>query len=119
MNLAVSILQVLLGAWNIIGGIYMSTHYLELINNWAYSTFPSFFWVILGIIQIILSLTLIVSLTKGNVRKLAPVSAIMLAIIALFGVISYVAYSGFPGMLWGLIPAVLLLFVAYWRGTRQ
>lgn len=119
MNLVISLLQLLLGVWNIIGGIYMSTHYLELINDWAYSSFPSFFWIILGVVQIILSLILIVSMAKGSLRKMAPISAIILAIIALFGITSYLSYSGFPGMLWGLIPAVLLLWVAYWRGTRQ
>ncbi len=118
MNILVTLLQILLGLWNITGGIYMSTHHQELINEWAAGTFPAAFWVALGVIQIVLSVGLILSVGKGKLRKLATLSAIGLAIIALFGIPSYSAYAGFPGLLWGVIPAVLLLFVAYWRGGR-
>lgn len=117
MNIVVSILQVLLGIWNIVGGVYMSTHYEELINTWASSSLPSFFWIILGIIQIVLSAMLLLSVVS-RLRKLAPISAIGLTVIALFGLTVYISYSGFPGMLWGIIPAVLSAFVAYWRGAK-
>lgn len=118
MNILVGVLQVLLGLWNITGGIYMAMNYQDLISAWASSTLPSFFWIGLGVVQIILSVGLILSVTK-KFRKFAWVSAIGLALIALFGIPSYAAYAGFPGMLWGIIPAVLLVFVAYWRRTRQ
>jgi hypothetical protein len=117
MNIIVWILQVLLGLWHITGSIYMTTHYQDLISAWAADFFPSYFWIVLGAIQVLLSLGLIFSLVK-KFRKLAPVSAIGLAIISLLGIPYYTAYSGFPGMLWGIIPAILLVFVAYWRGTK-
>lgn len=119
MNIAISILQIILGIWNIIGGIYMTTHYPELINQWATGFYPSFFWIILGVIQILFSLVLIVSVGKGKWKKMAPVSAIGLAIIALLGITFYISYAGFPGMLWAIIPALLLVFVAYWKGGRS
>lgn len=119
MNIVVIVLQILLGLWNITGGIYMSTHYQDLITGWASVSFPSFFWVVLGIVQIVFSLGLIISVGKGKLSKIAPVSAIGLAIISLLGVIFYVSYAGFPGMLWGIIPAILLACIAYWRGTQK
>ena len=118
MNIIVCILQVLLALWNVAGGIYMSMHYPDLINQWASVTIPSFFWISFGVIQILFSLGLILSLIK-KFRKLATVSAVGLAIIALLGIPFYATYTGFPGMLWGIIPAVLLVFVAYWRGARK
>lgn len=117
MNILVRVLQVLLGAWNIIGGIYMAMHYEELISEWAGGFFPSYFWTILAVVQILLSLGLILSVAKG--KKLASISAVGLAIIALLGIPYYSAYQGFPGMLWGIIPAVLLVFVAFSRGSKQ
>lgn len=118
MNIIITIFQVLLGLWNIIGGIYMSTHAQELITPWASSFFPSFFWIILGIIQILFSIALLISLGNGKLRKLAPISAICLAIISLLGLAFYLSYDGFPGMLWGIVPAILLAVIAYWRGQR-
>ena len=115
MNIIIVILQILLGLWNVIGGSYMSTHYPELINTWAYSFFPSYFWIIFGVIQVLFSIALIVSVGKGKLSNLAPISAIALAIIDCLGIAFYVSYAGFPGILWGIIPAVLLVVVAYWR----
>jgi len=118
MNILVIILQILLGLWNIIGGFYMSTHYQDLINPWASSSLPSFFWIIFGVIQIVFSLALIVSVIK-KFKKIAPAAAIGLGIIDLLGLAFYASYAGFPGMLWGVIPAVLLAFVAYWKGSKK
>ncbi len=118
MNIIITILQILLGLWNIIGGIYMSTHAQELINPWASSFFPSFFWIILGIMQILFSIALLISIGNGRLRKLAPISAIGLAVISLIGLTFYLSYAGFPGMLWGIVPAILLALIAYWRGSR-
>jgi len=119
MNIVVTVLQVLLGLWNIIGGVYMSTHYEELINEWASGFFPSFFWIVFGVIQILFSLALILSVKKGKLSKMGLPAAIGLAVIDLVGIAFYMSYAGFPGMLWGLIPALLLGFVAYWRGLKK
>ncbi len=119
MNIIVIILQILLGLWNIVGGIYMTTHYQDLISAWASGFFPSFFWIIFGVIQILFSLALILSVGKGKLRKMSPIAAIGLGIIDLLGIAFYAAYAGFPGILWGIIPALLLAFVAYWRRSKQ
>lgn len=109
-----SILQALLGLWNIVGGFYMSTHYEALITQGAMDALPSFFWIVLGVVQIVLGLCLLLSLGK-QFKKCAYPSAAGLAIIALLGIGFYISYSGFPGMLWGILPALLLAFVAYKR----
>jgi len=117
MNILITVLQVLLGLWNITGGVYMTTHHQDLINPWAAASFPSFFWIIFGALQILLSLGLIASLAK-KCRKMAPASAIGLAIINLLGIAFYITYTG-TGLLWAIVPALLLVFVAYWRGSKQ
>ncbi|MEK9159333.1 MAG: DoxX family protein [Patescibacteria group bacterium] len=117
MKILLSLLQVLLGLWHIIGGAYMTTHYQELITESASTTLPSYFWIILGVVQILLSLGLIAALAK-KCKKWAPVSAIGLAIIDLAGIFFYITYTG-SGLLWAIIPAVLLAFIAYWRGSKR
>lgn len=118
MNTLVKILQVLLGLWNITGGFYMTTHSQDLISPWAADFFPSYFWVLFGAIQILFSLGLIISVGKGPLRKLAPVSAIALAIIDLLGIAFYSTYTG-SGLLWAIAPAILLAFIAYWKGAKR
>jgi fumarate reductase subunit C len=73
---------------------------------------PAVFWLTLGIIQIVLALTLIISVW-GRFSKLTSPVAIALAVIALSGSFLYSAYAGFPGILWALIPAALFAFIVY------
>ncbi len=63
----------------------------------------------------ILALGLVSSVIKGISKKVVATSAILLALISLVGIVLYAKYAGFPGVLWGIIPALLLLFVAYER----
>lgn len=115
MKILITILQVILALWNIIGGVYVMNNHADLASPWAASALPAVFWIVLGVAQIILSIGLLVSLGNSARRRFATPSAIALAIISLMGLVLYSAYTGFPGMLWALIPAGLLVLVAYKR----
>lgn len=119
MKILVLSLQVLLSLWSILGGYYMINNYADLANEWALTTLPSIFWLILGITQILLALGLLISLGNGNTRKCTSPLAFGLAMVLLSGSFLYSAYVGFPGILWAVIPASLLLFVAYSRNVKK
>ncbi len=115
MKIFVWILQILLALWEIVGGLYMAANHQLLASIWAAQFFPSYFWILLGAVQVILALGLVSSVIKGISKKVVATSAILLALISLVGIVLYAKYAGFPGVLWGIIPALLLLFVAYER----
>lgn len=115
MNIFISILQVLLALWTITGSVYMMGHYEYLASSWALETLPAVFWTGLGIIQLVLAVGLLVSVREGAMRKYATPSAIGLTLTSLLGLCIYSAYTGFLGMLWAIIPAVLFALVAYKR----
>ena len=119
MNIFLWILQILLALWNIIGGTYMSMNYQNLATSSALGVFPGYFWIGLGILQVIFSLCLVSSFIKGVSKKIVPISALCLAVLSLAGIGLYAMYSGFPGMLWGVVPALLLVFVAYERAKKS
>lgn len=114
MKIFVSLLKVLLGLWIIMGAVYMMGHFGELGSAWALSAFPAVFWTGLGIVQIVLAIALIGSVL-GRFRTMAQPAASALMVISLAGSFLYVAYAGFPGILWALIPAGLFGFIAYKR----
>lgn len=93
----------------------MMGHYQSLANTRSLDILPKVFWILLGVIQIILATCLLISIKKGKAHRLAVPSAIGLAITSLLGIFIYTAYTGFPGILWALIPAALFAFVAYKR----
>lgn len=113
MKIFVSILKVVLSLWSITGAVYMVGRYSDLASPWALDTLPVMFWLVLGIIQIVLALALIGSLLNGRLRSVSSMVAIALAVITLAGAVLYSAYAGFPGILWALVPAVLYFFIAY------
>ena len=69
----------------------------------------------IGILQVIFALGLVLPGMVGMFPKLIPISAIYLSVNALLGCALFAKYAGFPGMLWGVVPAILLAFVAYGR----
>lgn len=115
MKLFVRILQIALALWSMLGGGYLMSNYASVASFWAYNTFPSAFWVGLAIVEILLGVGLLISSGNGALRKYTTPTAVGLAIIALSGSVLFAAYSGFPGILWALIPTALFLFVAYSR----
>jgi uncharacterized membrane protein len=107
MNILLWILQVLLALWNLIGGIYTISNYEQLKGAWA-NNLPQPVWVAIGVLQVLFALGLLWP-------KVTPVAAIYLVINALLGCAIFAKYGGFPGMLWGVVPAILAAFVAYGR----
>jgi uncharacterized membrane protein len=107
MNILLWVLQVLLALWNLIGGVYTFAHYEQLKGGLG-ADLPGSAWMVIAALQVLSALGLVWP-------KLAPVAAIYLAVNALMGCAIFAQYAGFPGMLWGVIPALLALFVAYGR----
>ena len=116
MKKVIALLQVLLGLWSVMGAVYVMGHYAELGSSWALSTLPVLFWTGLGLVQIVLSVMLVVSVRpRGRLHRLATPAAFGLALVSLSGSVLYSAYVGFPGILWAIIPAALFSFIAYTR----
>lgn len=85
---------------------------MDLMSDRAAGFYAPIFWTILAIVQIILSLVLVLWVLK-SFGKRTSFSAIGLALISLRGLALYSAYAWFPGMLWGIVPAVLLIAIVY------
>ncbi len=113
MSILLWVLRVMLALWNVIGGIYVVGNYGKVATAWALNALPKPIWTTLGVLQILLALALI--LPGAKMRKPVAIAAACLAILSLLGIALYTQYAGFPGMLWGLIPALLAAFVAYSR----
>jgi len=97
----------MLGLWNLIGGLYTFAHYDQLKGGWG-TVLPASAWALISLLQILFALGLVLP-------KFTPVAAMYLAVNALFGCALFTQYAGFPGMLWGVVPALLAAFVAYGR----
>ena len=107
MNFLLWILQILLALWNLIGGAYTFSHYENLQSAWA-SHLPKTVWSAICLLQVLSAIGLLLP-------KVTPFAATYLALNALAGCALFAQYAGFPGMLWGVAPALLLAFVAYGR----
>ena len=86
-----------------------------LANAWALNALPKPAWMALGVLQALFALGLVLPGVVRALSKLIPISAAGLAVISLLGIALYVAYTGFPGILWAVVPAILAAFVAYGR----
>lgn len=111
MNILLWVLQIILAFWNLIGGVYTVSNYENLRGAWA-NGLPGAVWVTIGVLQVLFALGLV--LTRV-LPKLTPISAAYLAVNALLGCVLFTQYAGFPGSLWGIIPAILAVFVVYGR----
>ena len=72
------------------------------------SGLPGPAWVALGALQVLFAVGLVVP-------KLSRYAAIYLAANSLLGCALFTQYTEFPGMLWGVVPALMTSFVAYGR----
>lgn len=107
------VFRIVLAFYFITGALYMITNYSELAAPWALTSLPSGTWTILGILQIIFAVILVLpSKIRIHFRQ-TSLAAYALAIISLLGSFLYIAYAGFPGILWALVPASLLLFIGH------
>jgi len=107
MNILLWVLQILLALWNLIGGVYTFSHYENLKGGWG-NNLPAPVWLAIAALQVLFALGLVIP-------KLTPVASVYLTVNALSGCVLFAQYAGFPGILWGVIPALLLAFVAYGR----
>ena len=114
MNILLWVLQILLALYNIAGGIYMMNNYQRVASIWALKMLPQPIWMIIGILQVISSICLLLPTAKKWPR-LTSMAAIVLAVISLMGDVLSLEYSRYPGILWGIIPAILSAYVAYKR----
>ena len=119
MNILLWVLQILLALWNIIGGIYMVANYEIVAKEWALNALPKPAWMALGVLQILFAIGLVLPGAVRVMPKLTPISAACLAVISILGMALYVAYTGFPGILWAVVPAILAAFVAYGRFAQS
>jgi uncharacterized membrane protein len=118
MNIALWILQILLALWNMIGGVYTILND-EQLKAACVNGLPQPVWIALGALQALFALGLIVPGAAGRWPKLTFISAVYLALNSLLGCALFAKYAGFPGMLWGLVPALLAAFVAFGRRARK
>ena len=118
MNILLWILQVLLALWNIAGGLYTVFYYETLKGPWAINL-PKPAWVVICVLQILFALGLVLPGLVGVFPKLTSIAAIYLAANALLGCVLFAQYAGFPGLLWGVVPALLAAFVAYGRMAQH
>ncbi len=116
MNILLWFLQILLALWNVIGGLYMMDHYENLANAWALNGLPKPVWIALGVLQVLFSLGLI--LPGARLRKPTSIAAACLAVLSLLGIALYTQYAGFPGALWGVVPAAIAAFIAFRRWPK-
>jgi hypothetical protein len=107
MNVMLWALQILLALWNLTGALYTISNYENLKSAWA-GNWPKPAWVALGALQALFAIGLLVP-------KLTPVAAAYLVVNALLGCALFSKYAGFPGLLWGVIPAILAAYVVYGR----
>ncbi len=112
-NKLIWILQIILALYNLAGGLYMINNYEKIASVWAWRALTQPFWITLGLLQVLFAIGLILPNKTKLLKKLTPISAVCLVIITLFGIVLYDAYGKFPGILWALIPALLMAFVAY------
>src|SRR5438067_8007232 len=111
MNVLLWVLQILLALWNMIGGIYVARNYTNIATVSALNALPQSAWVALGMLQALFALGLVLPGAAGVLPNLTPIAATYLAANALLGCALFAQYAGFPGMLWGVVPAILAAFV--------
>ncbi len=114
MNILLWVLQTLLALWNVLGGTYTLFYYEQIKSAWA-TDLPKPIWVVIALLQLLFALALVLPGLFKVSPKLTPVAAVYLAMNSLLGCVLFAQYAGFPGMLWGVIPALLAAFVAWGR----
>ena len=107
MNVTLWSLQALLAVWYLIGGSFVLANYEKVRAAWT-PGWPAAVFIAYGALQILFSLGMFFPKTARN-------AAIGLAVLALLGCALFAQYAGFPGVLWGIVPALLALFIAYGR----
>jgi hypothetical protein len=109
MNILLWVLQVLLGAYYLMGGIYQVSNYDKLVKAVAYmKVMPRSFWMAMGVLQALFAVAV-------SVPHVSPIAATCLALQALLVCGLQLKYGSFASILWMLLPGVVAAFVAYGR----
>lgn len=119
MNTLLWTFQIVLALYNIVGASYMMANHRDIASPWALRTVPSPAWILLGILQIICALGLVVPNRFKVLPNQTALSALGITVISVAGTMLFISYSGFPGMLWGVIPAIPAAFIAYKRWGKS
>jgi hypothetical protein len=110
MNRLLWALQIMLAFYHVTGGFFTISHYDQIKSAWA-SDLPPAVWVGIGILQILFALGLVLPGIFGKKPNLISVSALYLALYSLSGCALFAQYSGFPGVLWAVVPATLAAII--------
>jgi uncharacterized membrane protein len=102
MNILLWVLQVLLGLYYLMGGSWMVS---KIPGAWL-KILPKPAWMVLGVLQVLFALGLVVP-------KLTPIAAVCVAVETVL--VAVLTKPKFQGALWVVVPALLVLFVAYGR----
>lgn len=114
MNILFWVLQGLLAFWNLTGGVFSAINFQKLRSPRA-AKLPKGVWLLLGGLQVLAALGLVLPGVFGVYPELTVISAGYLVFNSLLGCLLFSQYAGFPGLLWGVIPAVLAAIVLFGR----
>jgi hypothetical protein len=109
MNILLWVLQILLGLYYLMGGSWMI---FKVPPVWL-KLMPKPVWTTLGVLQALFALGLILPGATGMMPKLTPIAAVCVAVESVM--VAMVTIRKFQGALWVMVPAFLVLFVAYGR----
>ncbi len=118
MNKVLWTLQVFLAAWTIIGAQYMARHYEDLVNPAMLNSLPYVTWGIMATLEVLFALGLVLPGIFKELPKVTSLAAIGIAILFLSGPVFFIGYLSLVGALWGIIPALIALFIAYKRWPK-
>ena len=109
MNILLWVLQILLGLYYLMGGIWMI---FKVPGAWL-KLMPKPVWMALGVLQALFALGLVLPAATGMWPKLTPIAAVCVAVETVL--VTALTKPPFKGALWAIVPALLALFVAYGR----
>src|SRR5258708_38923 len=110
MNILLWVLQILLAFYYAMGGMYQANT-AKLPKAWL-NIFPKPVAMTLGLLQILFAVGLVLPGAFGMLPILTPIAAVCLAAQTLLVAIRV---TRFRGLLWVVVPGLLVLFVAYGR----
>src|SRR6185503_16369964 len=106
MNILLWVLQILLALYYLMGGVWM----IKNTPKAWFKVLPKPVWLVLGVLQALFALALVVPGAVGVLPMLVPIAAVWLAVQS---VAVALKFTPMPGLLWAVLPALVLLFVAY------
>src|ERR1700722_4025154 len=103
MNILLWVLQILLGLYYLMGGIWIVS---KIPGVWL-KLLPKPAWMALGLLQILFALGLVLPGVIGMSPKLTPIAAVGIVIETVL--VAVLTKPKFQGALWVIVPALLAL----------